>query len=1580
MKRVLFSFMFFCLCGWMQAQTPPEESKYPWPVHNAELTYNAAVRLVCINATPTTWGTDEEAVSDPITYEFYFGEDQGSLDKISDPEKIVVTPNMAANSATVTVASFVYAPVTPLEPGKSYFWRVDATNAQGTTPSAVWTFKAGDGALVDIGYIFKSADDEYRTLGTDPTAEMITGLGLYTPTNYPANTGVALIPVPDTQRPIAPQTVNQGTALELTFTPPATTNVNNDRGVYFPNNSSWPNTPYYRAEGAVVTMTGPGNDEKKITKVFINGTSAATDAGANVGVLFSNMLDFDENSIVGYASVSLPNLRQLVAGDHIIDAPEGTMSFSMKYSSTKLTEVAPGNYKVDPAGEITVSGAGARVTYIGAILQDNVVVTACTDPMPANNVSVRLQPSITLSWKLAAGETADGFEVYAGASTGSMSKVEGDIIQPASVAEVGTYSIKYTPDASFASENYHYWRVDAINGDETTEGRVWRFRPVAIETGDLADVGLDFDGFSNAYTTAESNVGMTGTTDVADAKTVFTDSQKEVVFTPVNTGFASDNGGYLRAPNTPTWRLTDATKYIDVALNAGSIQAKRLIKSLVINGTDAQPNGTQRTSPVILFSDKPAFDENSILGYRQVTLGICRTAHGSSTTSVFEIPHRSQAAIVVDAPTGAQSARVYYSVQLSQTGNVYKIDSEGDIALTAGNQSRIAYLGVEFIALENDNTIRSMTIEGKAAKINQADGTITVTLPVKEVDFIIDYALNHKDATADFESGTTHNFETPLEIAVTAPNGDVKTYTVSVELPEPPTVGDILPLTGPSRNIAIVTADNEGVGTQAYDEASHSRFKDAFKEHHVTFFTAGSTELSLPEYKEIYGGFDLVVVHPTVSGNNAHLKGMKQLVGEMPFLNLKPYAYTATDAARWQWNAPSNPANGETPFVNIPELVQNHQIFAGINLAGDDKDELTLYSVETATKSPNNIQRAGPMPFTGSGWNAEWNDFNHQLASHLGVGNTQTHEINLDKPEAKYLMIGISTELGGLVDLSDDAITLLKNSIHYLTNPEWYYDYATNDPVGGIVSSSNNIDIQFNTFDENQTFTANEYVYVEKENWPSVKLIPGGGTNNMEIRPAEAAGYHCDWLPGGVRYNNNANAAEIQFDEPVQKLVIYGASGSGSTDVGMVVTILKASDRSVLKAATEVKLGYSSYNPDTGAGGERTGCKIEMEDLDFMLNDEPFIVRVTRTGATLYLMRVYAEPVGGGGGEVPALNDDNTLEKLSVTGLVLTGSPSRELTLTPAFSPEVTDYSLRVNNVGSDVTIAATVNNRRALMMTKDPGTKDLAIGENVFPIRIYAENGDLRTYTVSIDHYALKNITITFNANGGELPPDVPAMLSVLQEHQLNDFPTPVEREGFGFLGWNTAQNGQGSMVMEGDICNFDNDITLYAQYSVPTYTVTFNTNSSGAVQAPPAKRDIPHGTAVGTLPTLDKWGDKTHNGWNEKADGTGVTYTAETVITSSFTMYAVWKEPDTPPTGVTELVWDNLKIYPNPATSVLSVSGLEGGELITIIDAGGRICLQIKATGVKEDIAVSDFSKGAYLVKITKGSAEKVMKMVVN
>lgn len=163
-------------------------------------------------------------------------------------------------------------------------------------------------------------------------------------------------------------------------------------------------------------------------------------------------------------------------------------------------------------------------------------------------------------------------------------------------------------------------------------------------------------------------------------------------------------------------------------------------------------------------------------------------------------------------------------------------------------------------------------------------------------------------------------------------------------------------------------------------------------------------------------------------------------------------------------------------------------------------------------------------------------------------------------------------------------------------------------------------------------------------------------------------------------------------------------------------------------------------------------------------------------------------------------------------------------------------------------------------------------------------------TVTKDVTYYARwtatkRSYTATFNGNGGSTPS--PSSITKKYNTALGTLPT-CTRTGYTFLGWYTASSG-GTKISTTTVVT--KDITYYAQWSINSYTLTFNPNG-GTVT--PTSKNLEYNSAYGTLPTPTKASDAqytyTFAGWYTAAtEGTQVT-AATKMAAKDTTVYAHW------------------------------------------------------------------------------------------
>lgn len=130
------------------------------------------------------------------------------------------------------------------------------------------------------------------------------------------------------------------------------------------------------------------------------------------------------------------------------------------------------------------------------------------------------------------------------------------------------------------------------------------------------------------------------------------------------------------------------------------------------------------------------------------------------------------------------------------------------------------------------------------------------------------------------------------------------------------------------------------------------------------------------------------------------------------------------------------------------------------------------------------------------------------------------------------------------------------------------------------------------------------------------------------------------------------------------------------------------------------------------------------------------------------------------------------------------------------------------------------------------------------------------------------------------------------------------IQRTGYTFNGWYTAASGGTRKGGIGSSYTPTDNTTLYAQWTVNTYTISYNIN--GGDTAAPQSQSSNYGGSI----TINNGNGLTRNmvigqrtlvngyifnGWNTQTDGKGTSYTAGSTISmpaSNLVLYAQWKE----------------------------------------------------------------------------------------
>ena len=176
------------------------------------------------------------------------------------------------------------------------------------------------------------------------------------------------------------------------------------------------------------------------------------------------------------------------------------------------------------------------------------------------------------------------------------------------------------------------------------------------------------------------------------------------------------------------------------------------------------------------------------------------------------------------------------------------------------------------------------------------------------------------------------------------------------------------------------------------------------------------------------------------------------------------------------------------------------------------------------------------------------------------------------------------------------------------------------------------------------------------------------------------------------------------------------------------------------------------------------------------------------------------------------------------------------------------------------------------------------------------ASAGDVFDYIKEKGKWAIipNEITVSFNANNGEGTMESQT-ISTKEGGMLTA--NAFTREGYNFTGWNTAADGSGDSYVDGATVNLTEDTTLYAQWEIQKFTVTWVNDNGTELEK---DENVEYGTTPeynGETPT--KAGDAqytyTFSRWDPEISKVTADITYKAVYEQTVNTYTViWKNED--------------------------------------------------------------------------------------
>jgi subtilisin family serine protease len=328
-----------------------------------------------------------------------------------------------------------YCPV--LQPGMTYYWRVDSTNGDYTTTGDVWTFSTGgwpDPTSFPGWASNPSPVDGAKNVSVQSVVS-------WTPPTVPAGQTMYLEALFDTHHEIQVSATDPAGS-RYTPTQPLLCNTNYLWSIVSPTND-WPPPPTWsfmtgNPGGApgFASITSPADNQEGVGLTpTITWTAAAGATSYEVYV----------------CDVGIPE-----SSCYIDTAPYTTTS-----TSYTLPAMTPDTWHfVGIVARNSVCGTRGGSILFNTIADPAVPPpsSAASNPSPANGATLTTAARV-LSWTLGAGATRGA--LYIGTSSTSLQYVDEET------------TIHLARD--FTPNQTYYWRVDSINAGGRSQGPVWSF-------------------------------------------------------------------------------------------------------------------------------------------------------------------------------------------------------------------------------------------------------------------------------------------------------------------------------------------------------------------------------------------------------------------------------------------------------------------------------------------------------------------------------------------------------------------------------------------------------------------------------------------------------------------------------------------------------------------------------------------------------------------------------------------------------------------------------------------------------------------------------------------------------------------------------------------------------------------------------------------------------------------------------------------------------------------------------------------------------------------------------------------------
>ena len=187
---------------------------------------------------------------------------------------------------------------------------------------------------------------------------------------------------------------------------------------------------------------------------------------------------------------------------------------------------------------------------------------------------------------------------------------------------------------------------------------------------------------------------------------------------------------------------------------------------------------------------------------------------------------------------------------------------------------------------------------------------------------------------------------------------------------------------------------------------------------------------------------------------------------------------------------------------------------------------------------------------------------------------------------------------------------------------------------------------------------------------------------------------------------------------------------------------------------------------------------------------------------------------------------------------------------------------------------------------------------------------------------------------------------------------------EGYHFTQWSDGVKDNSRAV------TVEYDTTLIAEFAINVYNVTASA-TNGTIEG---KGEYEHGSTITLTATPDEGYHFTQWSDGVKDNPRTITVVSDATFTAEFEKNAEQNNQEGSEVAISENEAAKLFVYPSPATSGVTISGVEANSLVKVYNVNGAMVVATTLDG--NTLNVTNLAKGTYIIETENGTIARFVK----